>query len=198
MLCSDHGGPTWPHYYFYHNTVLRSDPSFRGYYGFSMGGQGLRNTQRRVFNNVFVQLDGVPGLNFLMGSDDVMVDGNLHWGTVAGPSYSGDFFKQSQPAAFKKTPPPPGIMEHDVFADPKFAKSPASVDSDCDLTLVQGSPAINAGVAVPVAWLDPLREHDEGAPTWHVPGRNQALARRRSRAREHLWAMTSVGPGRAG
>ena len=164
MLCSDHGGPTWPHYYFYHNTVLRSDPSFRGYYGFSMGGQGLRNTQRRVFNNIFVQLDGVPGLNFLMGSDDVMVDGNLHWGTVAGPSYAGDFFKQSQPAAFKKTPPPPGMMEHDLFADPKFAKSPASVDADCDLTLVKGSPAINAGVAVPVAWVDPLREHDEGAP----------------------------------
>jgi hypothetical protein len=173
-LCSDHGGPVWPHYYFYHNTVIRSDPAWRGYYGFGMGAQGLRNNQRWVFNNIFVQLRGVPGLTFTPEYGDAHLDGNLHWGVAEGPDFKGDFFKQPPRAK----PRPDGWMEHDQFADPKFARLTMDTAAPFDVTMQQGSPAVDAGVPIPDEWLDPLREEDHskrdigalplGAKPWGV------------------------------
>lgn len=165
MLCSDHGGPTWPNYFFYHNTVLRSNPSWRGYYGFGMGGQATRNTQRRVINNIFVQITGIPGLSFASGPDDNFVDGNLHWGRQDGPKYEGDFFKKANRGpAFKKTPTPDGWMVHDQFADPKFNEFGEDPAAAFDIALRAESPAIDAGVEVPNDWFDPLREPDAAQP----------------------------------
>ena len=64
-LAGDHGGPTWPLIHFYHNTVLRETPVFRDSFLFGLGAQGLRNTERDVFNNIFVQTDRVPGVGFV-------------------------------------------------------------------------------------------------------------------------------------
>lgn len=163
-LCGDHGGPTWPNYFFYHNTVLRSDPTWRGYYGFGMGGRATRNTQRRVFNNIFVQLSGVPGLSFASGPDDIVVDGNLHWGVVDGPKFDGDFFKkQGRGPAFRRKPTPDGWMAHDLFADPKFTFLSPDRSARFDVSLQDDSPAIDAGVAIPGEWFDPLRASDHNA-----------------------------------
>lgn len=166
ILASDHGGPTWPNYFFYHNTVLRADDSFRDYYGFGMGGQGLRRTIRRTLNNCFVQLAGTPGLNF--GPDfttgDVEIDGNLLWGVAEGPSVAGDFFVKSRPVVFRKTPPPESWMKHDQFADPQFAGLTTDPKAPFDVTLREESPAVDAGVAVPADWFDPLRTEDAGKP----------------------------------
>ena len=49
----------------YHNTVLRDTPVFRDYFLFGLGAQGLRNTERDVFNNIFVQTEQVPGVGFV-------------------------------------------------------------------------------------------------------------------------------------
>jgi len=166
MLCSDHGGPTWPDYYFYHNTVVRADDSFRDYYGFGMGAQGMRNNRRRTFNNCFVQLTGVPGLNF--GGDvsqvDAEIDGNLMWGVVDGAGQGSDFFVKNLGPLAKKFPPPERWMKHDQFADPKFAALSADPKAPFDLTLQESSPAIDAGVLVPAEWFDPLRAEDQGKP----------------------------------
>ncbi|GIW78659.1 MAG: hypothetical protein KatS3mg105_0466 [Gemmatales bacterium] len=165
MLCGDHGGPVWPHYYFYHNTVVRADPAWRGYYGFGIGGRGLRRSKRRVFNNIFVQLQGIPGLNFASNDDDVVVDGNLHWGVADGPSYKGDFFKnQGRQFAFRNKEWPREWMRRDLFADPKFAKLTLNINDSAELTLRESSPAINAGVNIPDSWFDPLRMADQGVP----------------------------------
>ncbi|MBI2481830.1 MAG: right-handed parallel beta-helix repeat-containing protein [Planctomycetia bacterium] len=164
-LCGDHGGPTWPNYFFYHNTVLRTDTAWRGYYGFGMGGQGTRATQRRVFNNLFVQIAGIPGLSFASGPDDIFVDGNLHWGIQDGPEYEGDFFKQqSRGPAFQKMPMPAGWMVHDQFANPKLNEFGPDPAAQFDISLRKDSPAIDAGVMIQDEWFDPLQAEDGGLP----------------------------------
>jgi len=164
-LTGDHGGPTWPNYYFYHNTVIRTDAAWRGYYGFGIGGRGTRFTQRRVFNNIFVQLHEVPGLNFASSTDDVLVDGNLHWGLVDGPKFAGNFFEtQGRAFAFRREPFPKSWMTKDLFADPKFEQLTVDPAGEFDLRLQADSPAANAGIAIPDEWFDPLREADQGAP----------------------------------
>ncbi|QDU97483.1 right-handed parallel beta-helix repeat-containing protein [Lignipirellula cremea] len=164
MLSSDHGGPIWPNYYFYQNTVVRSDSAWRGYYGFGIGGQGVRGTQRRVYNNIFIQIAGVPGINFAPGMDDFLIDGNLHWGLVDGPKFAGDFLNRKGAYAFRSTPRPASWMEHDQFANPKFVRLTEDPRALFDLRLQPDSPAINAGIDVPAEWLDPLRAEDKNAP----------------------------------
>ena len=184
-LCGDHGSPTWPNYYFYHNTVLRTEPSWRGYYGCGVGGRATRDSRRRVFNNIFLQTEGLPGLVFSSGPDDIQVDGNLHWGLEQGPKFEGDFFKvQGRRGAFRRKPYPESWMVHDVFADPKLLPLGGAGDSGVagvagkvrvGVSLGQGSAAVNAGVALPAGaegpWHDPLREADAGRPDiGAVPG----------------------------
>ena len=164
-LCGDHGSPTWPDYYFYHNTVLRADTSWRGYYGFGMGGRATRNTRRRVVNNVFVQLTGTPGLSFASGPDDIFVDGNLHWSLADGPNFTGDFFaiKRWGPA-FRRQPKPEAWMRHDVFADPAFVRLGQNPNMPFDVSLPAHSPALDAGVPISDGWFDPLAQRDSGRP----------------------------------
>src|SRR5437879_5696687 len=80
MLAHDHGSPIHPVYYVYHNTFLLSGNAPRGYYAFAWGSHTY-GTTRRVFNNICVQVEGVPGLNFqVAANDDFQADGNLLWG----------------------------------------------------------------------------------------------------------------------
>lgn len=164
-LCGDHGGPVWPDYRFYHNTVLRTTSSWRGYYGFGMGGRGLgKGATRRVLNSAFVQVEGMPGLNFT-AAGDVFVDGNLHWGLREGPAYSGDFFAENGHSyVFKKEPRPKEWMVHDLLADPRFVAFGADGMQPIDLRPSEGSPLLDAAITVPVEWPDPLRDADEGRP----------------------------------
>ena len=53
-LIGDHGSPIWPPIFFYHNTVLQKHPPWRAQYGSGLGAAGMKQTRRRVFNNVFV------------------------------------------------------------------------------------------------------------------------------------------------
>ncbi|MGH7127003.1 MAG: right-handed parallel beta-helix repeat-containing protein, partial [Planctomycetaceae bacterium] len=124
-VASDHGGPLWPVCYVYHNTLLLGEDSWRDYYAFGWS-KATRGTTRRVYNNIFVQIDGLPGLNFSMveTTHDFAAGGNLLWGLREGPAAGSEFF-----AAFRKTPKyqesrlrhPPGWTTTDLFADPKFA-----------------------------------------------------------------------------
>jgi len=164
-LAGDHGSPIWPDYHFYHNTVIRPNGAWRGYYGHGIGGRGTRGNRRSLLNNCFVQLEGLPGLNFSSVPEGYEIDGNLHWGLLDGPSYKGDFFKQmGRRMAFRKMPYPERWMRNDVFADPKFRKLTSGWEDDFDLSLNRGSPAENMGVKVPEKWPDPLRASDPGRP----------------------------------
>jgi len=161
ILAHDHGSPVWPTAYVYHNTFLLPAGAWRNYYGFTWGSH-MRYTTRRLFNNIFVQVEGIPGLNFsaLSADDDFQADGNLLWGVKDGPGRQGDFFvkfRRSPLFEASKKRYPPGWGANDRFADPKFV----SLD---DPRLRKGSPAIDAGVEVPAEWPDPLRQSDKGKP----------------------------------
>jgi hypothetical protein len=165
----DHGGPTWPVYHFYQNTVLRRTPVFRNYYLMGMGAQAMRNTERDVLNNIFVQMDRVPGLGFvgMKEAAPIREGGNLIWGYVEGPQLEGDYF-----ARFRASPLfedsrkqyGPGWTTQDLVADPKFVSLNPDGSGKDDLRLKPDSAAVNAGVEIPAAWPDPLRDEDTGAP----------------------------------
>jgi hypothetical protein len=155
-MCGDHGSPIWEPLFFYHNTVISPGNAFRDYYGGQMV-MGTRGTKRRLFNNIFVQVDGDPGLNLPGPADDVQADGNLLWGLRTGPSFQGDFF-----AARKTRPGPAGFGANDRHADPKLVHL---VDGDPALDLrPAGGGVVDAGVALPATWPDSLRAADRGKP----------------------------------
>ncbi|QDU25496.1 hypothetical protein ETAA8_05650 [Anatilimnocola aggregata] len=182
-LVGDHGGPTWPVLRFYHNTTLRKTPVFRDYFLFGLGAQGLRNTERDVLNNIFVQAEQVPGAGFagIKEPGNVRAGGNLLWGLKEGPELAREPF-----AKFRASPLfiasrkyyEPGLTTHDKVADPKFVAYSVDSPATADLHLQPDSPALNSGLKVPAAWPDPLRDADQaepdigaiphGAPAWGV------------------------------
>ena len=168
-LASDHGSPIWPVMRLYQNTFLRRTPSYRDYFLFGLGATGLRNTERDVFNNLFVQIEKVPGTGFagIKEPGNVRAGGNLLWGVLDGPALTGDPFAKFRasplfPASRKHFAP--GLTTHDRVADPKFISLSADLAAATDLRLQPDSPAVNTGQPVPPEWPDPLRAADEGAP----------------------------------
>lgn len=168
-LLGDHGSPIYPVLRFYHNTVLRRTPVFRDYFLFGLGAQGLRNSERDVFNNLFVQMERVPGANFvgLKQAENLREGGNLLWGVKDGPTYKGDLFAKFRASPLfgdSRTRYEAGWTTHDRVADPRFMELPEDASRTADLRLAADSPAIDAGQKLPAEWPDPLREADKGAP----------------------------------
>lgn len=148
-LCGDHGGPIWEPIHFYHNTVVARDPAFRNYYALGWGGH-MRNTDRWVYNNIFVQVDGWPGVVVLAGENEPTAAANLHFGLTG-----------ERPKASTKFQPP----QSDIFANPQFLSADLSDwTKPVDVRLASESPATGAGEPIPDNWPDPLREKDKGKP----------------------------------
>jgi hypothetical protein len=168
-LIGDHGSPIYPVIHFYHNTVLRQTPVFRGYFLFAMGPEAMNHTERDVFNNIFVQMNGLPGANITRRKEAEALHegGNLLWGVKEGPAFKGDLF-----AKFRASPLfqesrkqyEPGWTTNDRLADPKFIKPPVERVVATDLRLQPDSPAVKAGLPVPAEWPDPLRGAGNGPP----------------------------------
>jgi hypothetical protein len=168
-VVSDHGGPTWAVMHVYHNSLLRDTPVFRDYFLFGFGAAGLRNTERDVFNNIFVQTDRVPGVGFagIEKAGLVREGGNILWGVAEGPKLAGDPFAKFRAGKLfeaSKTFYEPGLTTQDRVADPKFARLIADRSMPDDLRLSKASPAIDTGLPIPEAWPDPLRDVDAGKP----------------------------------
>lgn len=114
--CGDHGGPIWEPMWIYHNTVITREDAFRNYYGAGLGGHLQQtNVPRRVFNNIFVQLKGIPGIVFPSAAMDFDAGGNLFWSPADGPGYTNDFAaalrKAAEQAARTAPPRPPEKIE---------------------------------------------------------------------------------------
>ncbi len=157
----DHGGPVWSVLHVYHNTLLRDTPVFRDSFLFGLGSQGLRNTERDVFNNIFVQSGSVPGIGMsgMKTAERVREGGNILWGMKDGPLMKTDPFAKFRASPLfisSKTVHPPGWTTDDRVIDPKLVAEGVSLQS--------GSPALNSGIVIPSEWPDPLREADSGAP----------------------------------
>lgn len=162
-FASDHGGPTWEPMNVYHNTLIADDP--RGYAFGTHGLEGRPGTRWRVFNNAVVQLNRFPSVALLKPTADLWLDGNLHWSAANGAS--ADFltaFRKSKVFEDSKKQYAPGWAAHDQFVDPKFARFSADWKVPLDLRPEKGSPAVDAGVALPGNWPDPLRDQDRGKP----------------------------------
>lgn len=159
-FAGDHGGPAWEPMTIYHNTIIADDAPRYTYATWGLGNAMGRGTKRRVFNNIVVQLNALPGATFPPVISDFQADGNLNWSVALGPMQTADpftKFRQSKAFTDSKQQYPPGWGANDRFADPKFAKFDPVVKIN-DLRLQMGSPAIDAGVAIPNEWPDPLRE----------------------------------------
>ena len=168
-LVGDHGGPIWPVMHVYHNTVLRETPTFRDYFLFGLGAQGLQNTERDVFNNLFVQMNKVPGAGFagIKQAGNLREGGNMLWGVKDGPTLTGDpFAKFRASPIFQESQKfyEPGWTTQDRVADPKFVSLPSDGSKSPDLRLQVGSPAANAGIALSAEWPDPMRRADANPP----------------------------------
>ncbi|MBA4190014.1 MAG: hypothetical protein C0467_18675 [Planctomycetaceae bacterium] len=167
-LISDHGSPTYPVMRVYHNTFLRREPVYRDYFLFGLGAANLRNTERDVFNNLFVQTDRVPGA-VIIGKDAgrLREGGNMLWGMKEGPTGKANPFAKLRASPLFKASREfyePGWTTDDLVTDPKFVRFADSVNDASDLSLAKGSPAIDTGLTIPLKWLDPLREADAGKP----------------------------------
>lgn len=182
-LASDHGSPVWPVMHFYHNTLLRESAVFRDNFLFGLAVGGLRGSERDVFNNIFAQAKGVPGVNFIAmtQAERLREGGNILWGQVAGPQSKGDpfaKFRASPLFASSRAHYEAGWTTHDRIIDPKFVNPTLAAGQTPDLRLQPDSPAINTGLPVPAEWPDPLRAADldspdigalpHGVPTWSV------------------------------
>ena len=167
-VLSDHGSPIYPIMRVYHNTFLRRGPVWRNYFLFGLGARALRNTERDVFNNLFVQADGVPGaVVYGKKVGHLREGGNLLWGVNEGSTKKVDpFTKLRNSPLFENSKKvyEPGWTTHDIAADPKFVKLTHDSAEPSDLRLSKASPAIDAGVIIPDKWPDPLREANKGKP----------------------------------
>lgn len=167
-LISDHGGPIFPVMRVYQNTFLRREPVFRNYFLFGLGAVGLRQTERDVFNNLFVQSGSVPGTVILgKEAEQLREGGNMLWGMSEGPMPKMNPFtklRNSPLFPLSQKVYEPGWTTNDLIADPKFVRLSEDATKGGDLQLSPNSPAIDAGLTIPMNWPDPLRELDQGKP----------------------------------
>jgi hypothetical protein len=166
-LLSDHGSPVYPVLRAYHNTFLRRGPVYRDYFLFGLGAASLRNTERDVFNNLFVQADGVPGA-VVLGKDagPLREGGNVLWGARPGATKADPFARLRAGPLFKASQAfyPPGWTTHDRVADPRLLRLPDDPRAATDLRLGDGSGAVDVGLDLPAAWPGQDHEADRGKP----------------------------------
>ena len=158
---SDHGSPPWPKMSIYHNTFVTLGGAM------DLGTMGHLNAERprAVFNNIFFNFRGLGGLrppNHELGQ----ADGNLYW-SPGGEKTAATYFNRFRNSpAFEqsKTVYAPGLTANSLAIDPKLITTTADWPNAGDYRLQKGSPAINAGVALPAEWPDSLKVQDSGKP----------------------------------
>ena len=133
------------------------------------GRRDLRHTERDVFNNIFVQEDGTPGVGFIgmKNAEKLREGGNLVWGITPGTKPRTDHFRVFRASRLfeeSRIVYKPGWTMEDRVGDPKFVRLLPDQREPGDLALQSDSAALNAGIAVPADWPDPLRDVDQGPP----------------------------------
>ena len=158
-VMSDHGSPPWPTMMVYHNTVL-SRGRFIG-----VGGHTSPERPRTVFNNIFVHLDRLPGVEAPLAGHG-QGDGNLYWSPKADLKKAAGFFNRYRAKNLEKSKEmyAPGSTSNSRLGDPKFVKVGETYSGEDDFRIAKGSQAVDAGVDLPEGCPDPLRETDKGKP----------------------------------
>ncbi len=182
-LAEDHGSPIWTVMHVYQNTFLRDTPVARDYFLFGLGTSGMKNSERDVFNNFFIQTGKVPGAVIAMKqAENVREGGNILWGVKDGPTMKIDPFAKFRASPLfvaSKERYEAGWTTQDRVVDPKFVNFSPDGATPVDLRLQPDSPAVKSGQPVPAEWPDPLRAADKaaapdvgavplGTPAWGV------------------------------
>lgn len=161
----DHGGPPWPDMFVYHNTFIQTQRSRLALMAFDAA---VRETTRRyVFNNLFYHHNNLPRFVARGDKGDLRVDGNLYWTPDMTSSNASSYFNRfraSDAFTASQQQVQGGSTSHSIVADPNWASDPNSDPWPMDVRSVQGSPMIDAGIAIDQEWPDPLRGEDEGQP----------------------------------
>ena len=142
----------------YHNTFVMAEGSRQADMA-TFASSGAKYP-RRVFNNVYLHLTRLPAYTGPDPAGDAIEDGNLFWAPGIEAKAAGALFQRfraSEKFAQSKKIHPPGSSTNSLVADPKFRGAG-------DYRLQEGSPAVDAGVALPEDWPDPLRKEDRGKP----------------------------------
>lgn len=174
-MANDHGSPAWEPMTIYHNTIVEEVPMRREYYLSDLGAHTSGCGARRLFNNIAVQAEGAVLGRFppiVLPADktvgqgtptDLQADGNMHWSYRQQPDAKSffDAFRKSGEFATSQKLYAPGWTTHDIVADPLFSKFSGDWKRPILLELSTKSPAIDAGVAIPREWPDPLRAADD-------------------------------------
>lgn len=158
-VIGDHGSPPWSAMNIYHNTFIAEEPS-RDVAMATLGGSKSA-TPRRVFNNIYLHRERLPGYVPPSAAANAVEDGNLFWcpRNVKMADALFNRFRASPEFAESKKIYSAGSSSNSRVADPRFVRF-----EDADIRLLKVSPAIDAGVAVPEEWPDPLRTSDKGKP----------------------------------
>lgn len=154
--------------FIYQNTFLLATSGGVNYAGWAMGATG-GNEPRRVFNNIFLYMDGYPGHRGIAssGEHNAVIDHSLHFSPGREPPE--DYLERitrseaSQGAAELHSN---GWEANSLIADPGFVRF--DVDDPrpgrTDYRLASDSPARGAGMVLPEDWPDPQRPADGATP----------------------------------
>ena len=163
-VMGDHGSPPWPAMFTYHNTIVSREGGRAADFVLTAGSTAERS--RRVFNNILVHGKGLSSFA-LPDAPFIQSDGNLYWQPGMDTKVAAEFFTtyRASPAfANSKKAYPPGFDAGSLVAAPKFIKTEFDAKAVNDYRLQPGSPAVDAGVAIPAEWPDPLRAQDKSRP----------------------------------
>lgn len=162
----------------YQNTILsRMSPKMglsltqdvRRPYGLATLAFTKKDWPRRVFNNLFVHLEGmVPPAEQSMPllDEDVQLDGSVHFDLV-NPQASAaklEKYKRSEFFQQSKQKYAPGWDARAQVGDPRFVKFDADARAVNDYRLQERSAAGGTGVPLPAEYEDPLRPKDGRPP----------------------------------
>jgi len=159
--------------YLYHNTTLTQVGHVLASYSAGMAGHFHPDAERRVFNNLHVYTGGAKRYPIAFGykrnAANLVFDANLHWHADPAVKIPNPqrYFKTSREhnlSEANKQHYPEGWDAYSIVGDPKFVKFIVDYNQKSDLRLQSDSPAINAGISLPEAWPDPLRDIDKDRP----------------------------------
>ena len=156
-VIGDHGSPPWSAMNIYHNTFIAQEAS-RDIAMATVGASKIGHP-RRVFNNIYLHLDRLPGYVPPLAASNAVEDGNLYWSIREAKSPADLFtrYRASPEFAESKKLYPAGSSSHSMAVDPQL-----KLLNQSDFRLSKDSPAIDAGVPIPEDWPDPLRKLDMG------------------------------------
>ena len=161
----DHGSPPWSAMNIYHNTFVMAEPARDA--AMNTLGSNRDGHPRRTFNNLFIHLDRLPGFVPPAPDQNVISDGNWYWSPAADEKQTAallDKYRKSPTFEQSKQAYPPGCESSSRCADPKLRQPPGDLSKTPNFALDPSSPAIDAGVPIPVEWPDPGRREDAGKP----------------------------------